>query len=308
MDTKCYSMVRGKVARFTMLDHRGAPVEGDRSVVVTSGIIKAAISEIVEDQSNELVRNDNDFSRVLIRGKPRTMGYGVDLDLCGVDPDLISILTGQPVVLNATGDVSGNDFLSKMPVSNFAMEIWSKLDVPVDGYQYGYTLFPRLRGGRMSSLNYTNTGVDLTVGAAKTYRMSRWGYGPYSLRWSGDGWDMSGWDESGWDESAVNACLARVVTPTGPVGLGFGVDPFGSSPFGGTPTPVDPIYPRLGKPIGSHTHWTTFLLDSAPVPQCGAQALYDSIDGGSSSYTSVDVVDGGSSSYTSDDGVDGGWS
>lgn len=277
MTTNCYAMVRGSAARFTLLDQRGAPIQGSRSVVTTKGISKVSINESVDTQPTELMRNEVDSPRVLFRSKVNTVGYTAALDLIGVDPDLISFLTGQPVVANSAGDLVGNDALLHLPVVNFAMEIWSKLAQPVNGYTHGYTLFPRLRGGRVSGFAFSNSAVSFSVTGARTYRMSRWGLGPHALRWTGGGWDMLPWDTERWDEGAVN-CGAR--------------------------PPGD--FDRLPQEVGNNLHWKNFLVDYVPMVQCGAQPLSDVIDNGSATNPGTDVIDG-QFVVTSRDMISGGW-
>lgn len=198
MSTLCYAMVRGSVARFTLLDSCGAPLPGPRSVVVTKGIAQVSIEERVDTTGDQLLRNDEDVPRVLIRGETNTVGYGASIGLRGVDPEVVSLLTGQPLVTNAQGDVVGNDVLTRQAPSNFAMEIWSKLDQPVGDYTHGYTLFPRLRGGRLGGFSVAgNAAVSFSVNGARALRMSRWGSNPHS----GGGWDTVPWDVGAWDET-----------------------------------------------------------------------------------------------------------
>lgn len=303
MTTHCYAMTRGRVARFTLLDTKGAPVEGEQSVVVTKGIAAVAINEVVESQGHELVRNDEDTPRVLLRGKNRTIGYTTDISLRGVDPDLLTMLTNQPTVQNVHGDTVGNDIQIKRPVSNFAMEVWTKLAEPVNGYTFGYTLFPRIRGGRLGGFSINNGALDLTIKGARTSRMSKWGSGPYALRWNGGGWDINPWDTDLWDE-AVTRC-----TPGSDIANPFGEWGFGEWDFGGgsaTPDP-DRIYQRLGSPIGNSTHWRNFLLDWAPSPICGAQPLYDVVDGGDAAFTTEDIIDGEFADSIATDTLEGGY-
>lgn len=297
MTTKCYAMTRGSVARFTLLDSRGAPVVGPASVVATRGIAQVALSEITETQSTTLHRTDYDRPRVLLRGKTQTIGYGAEIKLINVDPDLINLLSGQDRVLNADGVAVGNEAVLKRPPVNFAMEVWSKLATPIDNYRYGYTLFPRLKGGRISGFSFGNSAVSFTVTGARTYRNSKWGYGPYDLTWNGLGWDTTPWDTSEWDAVSPSSCGG--VAP--PLDLGFGVGPFGEMPFGGAP--IDS--PRLQTPVSRNLLWRNFLVADAPAPVCGVQGLYDSIDGGSASFTTSDVIDG-QNVVTSPDVVDGG--
>lgn len=269
MTTQCYAMVRGRVARFTLLDRRGTPIQGPASVVVTKGIATVEINESVETESDELLRNETDDPRIMLRGKNHPLGFLANIRLTKVDPDLISMLTNQSAVLNASGDAVGNDVNTRRITANFAMEVWTKLDRSCgEGYQFGYTLFPRLRGGRLGGFSFENGAVTFTITGARTARMSKWGLGPYSLRRDGGGWNVGPWDVLGWDESAMHE--------------------------------------RLGTPVGSHLHWRTMLLDRAPEPTCGAQPLYDVIDGGTAAVTTPDIIDGGTAPFTTPDIIDGG--
>lgn len=279
MTTKCYAMVRGSVARFTLLDTRGKPVQGESSVVVTKGISEVRINEITETQSTDLVRNETDDPRLLMHGREQTLRFQTDINLLGVDPDLLWMLTGQPVVENAAGDVVGNDVVLRLPVRSFAMEVWSKLAQPVDGYTHGYTVFPRMRGGRIGGFGFGGGAVSFSINDARTTRASRWGYGPYSLRWNGGGWDINPWDTDPWDEAASRCAI--------------NADPNTS------------MHQRLGTPVGRNLHWRMFLVDWAPTSSCGAQALYDVVDNGDAAHTSTDVVDG-EFVVTSSDIIDGG--
>lgn len=298
MSTQCYAMVRGSVARFTLLDHRGAPVAGPDSVVVTKGVAQVALTEVTEAQASTLHRSDYDRPRVLLRGKTQTIGYGAEIKLLGVDPDLIYLLSGQSKVLNALGDVVGNDQKTRTPTVNFAMEIWSRLAAPVDGYNFGYTLFPRLRGGRLGGFSYGNSAVSFTVTGARTYRNAKWGYGPFDLTWNGLGWDLTPWDTTPWDDAS--SLFSSCANPTA-VDPGFGVGGFGEMSFGGDP----PDQARLVSPVSRNLHWRNFLVATAPAPVCGAQGLFDAIDGGSATLTSSDVLDG-QFVVTSNDSTDGG--
>lgn len=282
-------MVRGGVARFTLLDRFGTPVQGDSSVIVTKGLSQVMINEISDSRGNDLRRSDFDKPRVLLRGKTNTIAYSADISLVGVDPDLLWMLTGQPRVENAAGDVVGNDATLRLPVSNFSMEIWTRLAVPVDGYRYGYTLFPRMRGGRVSGFAFSGGAVNFRVTGSRTARNARWGFGPFDLRWDGDAW----------------SCLTD--TPSTTL-LGFGAGSFGMMPFGDSEMGSRVEYTRLGSEVSRNVHWKNFLLSQAPQPQCGAQPLYDVIDNffADPASQTVDVLDGGTSGSTSDDVVDGG--
>lgn len=291
MATDCYSMVRGSVARFTLLDHRGNPVIGPSSVITTKGITTVAVNEIIESRATALMRTPYDDPRVITRERTNTIGFSADIALCGVDPDLIHMLTGQSRVTNALGDVVGNDAELRSRVVNFSMEVWSKLTQPVDGYSFGYTVFPRIRGGRVSGFSFKNGAIDFAVTGSRTYKNNKWGYGPYDLFWDGGTWNCA--------------------TPPVMVDLGFGVGPFGSMPFGDSSSGVLRVdYPRQARPVSKNLHWRNMLVAQVPEVAPGAQPLSDVIDNFFSAPGSQtpDILDGGTSASTSSDVVDGGTS
>ena len=222
-------------------------------MVVTSGIISAAIEEVAEAGSAEMLRSALDEPRLYLRTKAQTIGYSVDITLAKVDPALIELLTGQPLVTNASGDVVGNDAQTRLPVANFAMEVWTNLaggacttptealgfgeapfgEAPFGGLphgsggpRYGYTLFPHLRGGRVSGFSFANEAVTFNVSGARTVPMQKWGTGPYGVLC----WYKAGWDEHGWDEEP-------------------------------------------GLPVVGNVHWRNQITNFAPTPLCGAQPL-----------------------------------
>jgi hypothetical protein len=104
------------------------------------------------------------------------------------------------------GTVIGFDSGTTLRATSFALEVWSKLDgasakpralggfdttpfdMPVpnaggcrDGRRWGYSLFPFLRGGRLSGFKFANGLVSFNLIGAQTRRNPGWGVGPYDL-------------------------------------------------------------------------------------------------------------------------------
>jgi hypothetical protein len=109
-----------------------------------------------------------------------------------------------------TDTAVGFDVGTLVRAPSFALEVWSKLDgasakpralgfdeVPFDttgfdmpvpnpggcreGGRWGYTLFPFLRGGRLSGFKFANGRVSFNLIGAQTRRNPGWGVGPYDL-------------------------------------------------------------------------------------------------------------------------------
>ena len=194
--SECFELTRGCVLRATLLDSCGLPLGGPRSSVVTKCAAKVTVTPVISTRSDEVLRDDDNKGSIHIPAKSTTTRYTADLDLIGVNPDLITLLTGHPLVRNARGDVVGNDIITTLAPSNFALEIWTKLARPVSGNRYGWTLLPRLRGGRLTAPRFANAAVNFNVVGAHTVPSSLWGTGPYANGWDSTGWDMGPWDET----------------------------------------------------------------------------------------------------------------
>lgn len=271
MGTNCYSLVRGQAIRVTGLTARGA-LPDPIPHVVSKSVVKVTIDEVSEGGGHEMLRNESDERRILLRRSAQTIRYLVSVDFLRVDPGLLSLLVGVPLVSKAQEGQFGADAFGVFPFGGgestlhtgfdantrlrpaaFAMEVWTKLAGECQG-QYGYTLFPFLKGGRLSGFSFSRDGlVSFNLKAAQTRRMSRWGRGPYDL---------------GLDET-----------------------------FGG----------RLGEPVSGNTNWRQTIVPAAPPVQTdGIVTFRDVIDGGTATMTTSDVLDGGTALVTSSDVVDGG--
>ncbi len=187
MSTKCYAQVRGSVIRVTRIDSCGNPDPGASAVVVSKRVSTVTIDEVTDDGTNIRERNFGDELCIVDDAFTEVIGYTADLALCGVDPDLISLMTGQPIVLNAAGDVVGFDATSTVDLDSFgfAVEVWSRIAgsaCDVSGHRpWGYTVFPFLKGGRLGGFSFENGAVQFTISGAQTRDGNGWGVGPYDV-------------------------------------------------------------------------------------------------------------------------------
>lgn len=184
MPTKCYAQVRGSVIRVTRLDACGNPDPGLSAVVVSKRVSTVTIDEVTDEGTNIRERNFGDELCVVDDAFVQIIGYTVDLALCGVDPDLVSLLTGQPVVTNAAGDIVGFDATTSVDLDSFgfAVEVWSRIAgsaCDASGNRpWGYTVFPFLKGGRLGGFSFENGAVQFTISGAQTRDGNGWGVGP----------------------------------------------------------------------------------------------------------------------------------
>src|SRR5580765_5791724 len=146
-----FPLVRGRTMRVTAVDGCCAPVYGPDSQVVTEGFVSVALTANINEPEEILVTNAAGKTCVRDPGEAEFQGYSVEITFCEVSPCLFSIVTGQPNVVDANGDVVGFRMNSDISLagSGFALEVW--MGVPGvacsgEAGAYGYLLLPCLQG------------------------------------------------------------------------------------------------------------------------------------------------------------------
>jgi hypothetical protein len=183
-----FSLVRGYALRAVRLDGCGAPVLGPDSVVTTEGFISVGLTSNTEQGEAISVTNAAGKPCVLDEPSPKFVNFSVEVQFCGVNPELLAMMTGMPVRLNAAGDeIVGfkvNDEVN-VDATGFSTELWSK--VPQDECDesgeeaYGYMLMPFLKGGVLGDFSVENGAVNFTMTGARTKKGSQWGAGPFDV-------------------------------------------------------------------------------------------------------------------------------
>jgi hypothetical protein len=188
MPTKCLSLVKGRRIRLTRLDGCGRPVYGDCSTAVSRGFISVSFTANTTESDEISVTNAAGEICVFEPSETSLTGYAVEIAFCEVDPELFSLVTGQPVVLDAAGNAIGFDIDTKTSLTGqgFALELWAGSAAgdacATEGAQgsYGYLLLPFLQGGIVGDFTVENGAVTFTLTGANTRDGNSWGVGPYS--------------------------------------------------------------------------------------------------------------------------------
>lgn len=188
--TKCLSFVKGRRIRITKLDSCGRPIYGDSTSVVSKGFISVGFTANTTNSDEISVTNAAGEVCVYEAAVTSLTGYGIEIQFCAVDPELFSLVTGQPLVLAADGStVSGFDVDTSVGVenSNFALELWAGSPTgdacsdPNAQGNYGYILLPYLSGGILGDFTVENGAVTFTLTGANTKDGNSWGAGPYAV-------------------------------------------------------------------------------------------------------------------------------
>jgi hypothetical protein len=174
--------------RVTRLDGCGRVALGPDSTLATEGFISVGLTANTEEGETISVTNAAGKICILDEPAPEFTGYTVEVAFCGVDPELFSMMTGQPVVLNAAGDEAvgfGVDSDVNVNDSGFALELWSTVPVAAcdesGESSYGYFLIPFLKGGTLGDVTVENAAINFNLSGASTKDGNEWGVGPYDV-------------------------------------------------------------------------------------------------------------------------------
>jgi hypothetical protein len=187
MTTQCFPLIRGRALRATKLDACGNPVPGSRNQVVTKGVISVALTAQNDEGTTIQVTNANGDTCIRDVPAPRFLNWTLEISLCGVDPDLVELLTGEPTRKDADGNSVGFSKKSDTDVSAvaFSLELWSVVpgEECTDGVKsYGYILIPFIQGGVIGDFTWQNDAINFTVSGAQSKDGNGWGVGPYDVQ------------------------------------------------------------------------------------------------------------------------------
>lgn len=184
--TNCFSLVRGRALRVTKLDTCGVPLPGPRNQVVTKGVISVGFTAATDEGTTIQVTNANGDTCIRDVPAPKFLNYALQIDLCGVDPDLMSLLTGNEVVLDANGNRVGFTMGTDVDLDDvrFALELWSVVpgeECTGAARTFGYMLIPFIQGGQVGDFTWQNDAINFSVAGAQTKDGNGWGVGPYDV-------------------------------------------------------------------------------------------------------------------------------
>src|SRR5690349_1269814 len=120
-----YSLVQGHRMRVTKLDACGRPIYGQDTSVTTEGFVSVATTANTSESDEINVQNAGGKSCVYQPPKTTFTGYGLEIVVCEVDPDMFSLMTNQAPYEDYDGNVIGFAMETGVEASNYALEIWS---------------------------------------------------------------------------------------------------------------------------------------------------------------------------------------
>lgn len=188
------TLIRGRALRATRLDGCGAPVLGPDSQVTTKGFISVALTANSNAGTAIQIDNANGERMVDETPVPRFTNYSLEITFVNVDPALLSLLSGMPVVMNAAGDaIIGFDQDDEIDVEAvaFALELWTGVGGAACDEEgdplYGYMLLPFVKGGMIGNVTVENGNITFPITGAQTKKGTQWDVGPYDVQDDEDG-------------------------------------------------------------------------------------------------------------------------
>jgi hypothetical protein len=183
------TLIRGRAMRATRLDGCGAPVLGPDSQVTTKGFVSVAMTANSNAGTAIQIDNANGERMVDETPVPRFTNYSLEITFVNVDPALLSLLSGMPVVMNAAGDaIIGFDQDDEIDVeaTAFALELWTGVGGAACDEEgdplYGYMLLPFVKGGMIGNVTVENGNITFPITGAQTKKGNQWGAGPYDVQ------------------------------------------------------------------------------------------------------------------------------
>lgn len=192
MATHHFIPLLGKRIRVTTLDNCGNPPEAADAdaYLATNGFVSVSLSAETEDGEEILKKRADGSLCVSKKFSPTFKYFTLDLEFCGVNPSLLSMVTNAEPYEDYEGDVAGFTVASGSIDKQFAFELWTGLagDACADGAEAsGYLLLPFVQAGVVGDIEITGEdSVDFTMTGAYTKDGTPWGKGPYEVVYDDD--------------------------------------------------------------------------------------------------------------------------
>lgn len=188
MATKCIIPILGKRIRVTELDSCGNPPEAQApdAYIATDGFINLTLSADVEEGTEILTRKANGALCVNERLASSFKRFNVEIEFCGVNPSLLSLVSNAEGYEDYAGDIAGFTVAEGTIEKFFALELWTGLSgqacEPGTEEASGYMVLPFVNGGVLGDITVDGeNAVTFSLTGAYTRGGNAWGVGPFEV-------------------------------------------------------------------------------------------------------------------------------
>lgn len=194
MATHCFAPVLGKRLRAFTLDACGAtPASGtEDAMVVTNGFISVTLSSQVEDGTEIITKKADGSLCVNEMTNPSFKRFTVEIEFCGVDPGLLSVVTNANIYEDYSNDPIGFTVPEGTIDGRFSLELWTGLSGAAcasgDEEASGYLLLPFVASGVLGDITIDGeNAVTFSLTGAFTKGGNQWGTGPVNVMFDDNG-------------------------------------------------------------------------------------------------------------------------
>ncbi|MFF4733330.1 hypothetical protein ACFY3M_50665 [Streptomyces mirabilis] len=181
----CPLIANADTMRITRVDQCGNPIAGPDNGYVFDCFSSLAMNNDSDDGDDIEYKAANGRVCGSKKGCPTFKGFDLELNIFSVSPELIEILTGNPVVMGYDAKPIGFDTCSIKCDTGFAVELWAEVlgEACVAGAtgQWIYFLLPWVTNGLLGDLEIGSEAVTLQV-TGHTKAGGNWGIGPYDVQ------------------------------------------------------------------------------------------------------------------------------
>lgn len=185
MPSVCFTPFKIPRVRVTQLDSCGAVVEDSCASIATDGIVTLEMTQELEDREEFFEKNGDGEFCTQETDPPRLKWLNLTITFCNVDPELVNLMTGAPLVMSDADVPLAIGYRTRsgsIATVNFALEGWNRVTgsdtCSSSTPYYLYNLWPWVVEGRMGDVTYQNGTANFQV-VARTKVGSAWASGPY---------------------------------------------------------------------------------------------------------------------------------
>jgi hypothetical protein len=187
MPSICFTPIRLPVIRVTTENSCGTVVTGASATFTSTGLTTVAMAVNQEDRQDYFALNADAAPCITDTAPPILKWIDLTITFCAVDPQMITVLTGEPLVVDDSTvpvAVGWRTSVGSVNTVNFGFEGWTRIGgsgaCAAGSTQYGYFLLPWVTEGILGDVTFENGAATFTV-TARTQAGGNWGVGPYSV-------------------------------------------------------------------------------------------------------------------------------
>ena len=185
MATRCFRPVFGKRIRVTKMNSCcQAVTAGDCAQVATDGFVSLTLSSETEDGAEITKKKANGDLCISDKQPDAFKRYTLEMEFCGVDPDLLSFMTNMRPYTGYSGDIIGATAYEGKVDGRFSLEVWTGLagaSCPTGAgveEASGYLVLPCVNAGVLGDIEINGEdAVSFTMQGAYTISGHAWNRG-----------------------------------------------------------------------------------------------------------------------------------